>query len=216
MQTRKVVIGGIALIAILVSIGLITRGLRSPGEEIQSEIALELGMVLGDEIIREGEEGSECFVIKTGKALVTRNDNNKPETLAALGQGSLFGEDALISNMPRNATVTMSSNGVLMSLTKDDFDTLLKAPVLEFVTAADLASLIDEGDTGTVLLDVRQQREASLNPIARAKCIPLGVLRSQLPSLSRSFQYVICGAGRAEAAAYILTEAGYQPVAGGI
>ena len=185
---------------------------RIPPANIQKLLSRfdEREVSLGDEIIREGEEGSECFVIKSGKALVTRNDNNKPETLAALGQGSLFGEDALISNMPRNATVTMSSNGVLMSLTKDDFDTLLKAPVLEFVTAADLASLIDEGDTGTVLLDVRQQREASLNPIARAKCIPLGVLRSQLPSLSRSFQYVICGAGRAEAAAYILTEAGYQ------
>ncbi|MAD47014.1 MAG: calcium-binding protein [Oceanospirillaceae bacterium] len=165
---------------------------------------------LGDEIIRQDEEGNECFVIKTGKALVTRKDNNKTETLAALGKGALFGEDALISNMPRNATVTMSSDGVLMSLTKEDFDTLLKAPILEFVSQSDLDDIINEGDTGTVLLDVRQAREASLNPIPRAKCIPLGILRSRLHQLSRSFQYVICGAGRAEAAAYILTEAGYQ------
>ena len=63
MQTRKVVIGGIALIAILVSIGLITRGLRSPGEEIQSEIDLELGMVLGDEIIRQLDGKGSVIII---------------------------------------------------------------------------------------------------------------------------------------------------------
>jgi len=165
---------------------------------------------LGEEIIRQDEEGNECYVIKTGKALVTRKSQNQSKTLAALGKGALFGEDALISNMPRNATVTMSSDGVLMTLTKEDFNTLLKTPVLEFISESDLQQLIDEGETGTILLDVRQEREASVRQIPRAKCIPLGLLRSRMHELSPTFQYVIYGAGRAEAAAYILTEAGYQ------
>lgn len=165
---------------------------------------------LGEEIVREGEEGSECYVIKSGRAIVTRKQHNQTETLAALSNGDLFGEDALVSNLPRNASVTMSSDGVLMTLTKEDFDTLLKSPVLEYVSRAELDHLVEEGDTGTVLLDVRTPQEVAVSPIPRAQCIPLGQLRSRLDELSDVFVYVVCGEGRAEAAAYILTEAGYQ------
>jgi len=165
---------------------------------------------LGDDIIREGEEGDECYVIKSGKAVVTRRTGHRTETLAALSNGDLFGEDALITSLPRNASVTMSSDGVLMVLTKDDFNTLLKNPVLEYVSEQDLTDLIDEGDTGTILLDVRLPQEVSASPVARAQNIPLAQLRSRLQELSKTFVYVICGEGRAEAAAYILTEAGFQ------
>ena len=185
---------------------------RVPPANIQKLLSRfsERVVSLGEEIVREGEEGNECYVIKSGKAVVTRKAHNKAEILAALSHGALFGEDALISHMPRNASVTMSSDGVLMVLTKEDFNTLLKGPVLEYVSAQDLQSLIDEGDTGTILLDVRQPREASVSPLPRARCIPLGQLRSRLNELSKTFIYVVCGEGRAEAAAYILTEAGYQ------
>jgi signal-transduction protein with cAMP-binding, CBS, and nucleotidyltransferase domain/rhodanese-related sulfurtransferase len=185
---------------------------RVPPANIQKLLSRfnERVVTLGEEIVHEGEEGNECYVIKTGKAIVTRRAHNQNETLAALTNGALFGEDALISNLPRNATVTMSSDGVLMTLTKDDFDTLLKGPVLEYVNSSDLESLIEEGDTGTVLLDVRTAQEASVSPIPRAQSIPLAQLRSRLGQLSKTFIYVVCGEGRAEAAAYILTEAGYQ------
>lgn len=165
---------------------------------------------LGEEIIREGEEGHECYVIKSGKAIVSRKVNNRQETLAALSSGDLFGEDALVSNLPRNASITMSSNGALMVLTKDDFDTLLKKPVIEYVSENELNALIDEGETGTVLLDVRLPQEVAVSPVLRATAIPLAQLRNRLHELSKAFVYVISGEGRAEAAAYILSEAGYQ------
>lgn len=185
---------------------------RVPPANIQKLLARfnEREVSLGEEIIREGEEGHECYVIKSGKAIVSRKVNNKQETLAALGSGDLFGEDALVSNLPRNASITMSSNGVLMVLTKEDFDTLLKTPVVEYVSENQLSALIDEGDTGTVVLDVRLPQEVAASPIHRATTIPLAQLRSRLNELSKAFVYVITGEGRAEAAAYILTEAGYQ------
>ena len=48
-----------------------------------------------------------------------------PVYLAELGMGDTFGEEALISGAHRNATVTMITDGVLMRLGKDDFNTLL-------------------------------------------------------------------------------------------
>lgn len=165
---------------------------------------------LGDVVIQEGDEGTECYVIKNGKAVVTRTQGHKQETLAAISTGKLFGEDALVSSMPRNATVTMSSDGELMVLTKDDFDTLLKKPILEYLNEDQLQQLIDEGDTGTVIIDVRTPQEATANPIPRARNIPLAQLRNHLHELSAEFVHVLMGEARGEAAAYILSEAGFQ------
>jgi CRP-like cAMP-binding protein len=185
---------------------------RIPPANIQQLLAKfqERSTTLGEEIIKEGDEGTECYVIKTGKAVVSRKQGNKQETLAALSTGQLFGEDALVSAMPRNASITMSSDGELMVLTKEDFDTLLKQPVLEYLNEEQLKQLIDDGDTGTVIIDVRTRQEASANPVARARNIPLAQLRAHLDELSKEFVHVLMGEGRGEAAAYILSEAGFQ------
>lgn len=185
---------------------------RIPPGNIQKLLSAfeERAVLLGDEVIREGSEGQECYIIKRGKALVSRQQNGKTETLAALSNGKLFGEDALISNLPRNATVTMSSDGTLMVLNKTSFDELLKTPVLSHISETELAVLVADGDTGTVLLDVRLSEEVAANPIHRAQTIPLAQLRSRIGELSHEFVYVLIGNGRAEAAAYILSEAGFD------
>lgn len=167
-------------------------------------------VTLGEVIINEGEEGNECFVIQKGKAIVSRMQNKKSEVLAALTNGALFGEDALISNLPRNATVTMGSSGILKVLTKESFDTLLKQPIISYISEDELAALISEGDTGTVIIDVRLAQEVIANPINRAQAIPLSQLRAQIPSFSDDFIYVVIGGSSAEAAAYILNEAGLK------
>jgi CRP-like cAMP-binding protein len=165
---------------------------------------------LGEVIISEGDDANECYVIKRGRALVTRAHHRQVETLAAISAGALFGEDALISQLPRSASITMSSDGVLMVLKKDDFDLLLKSLVLEYVTEDELEELIENSDTGVVLLDVRSSEEARYTPVPRSRSIPLANLRSEMRTLDRVFMYVIIGEGRAEAAAYILSEDGYQ------
>ena len=163
---------------------------------------------MGDVIIQEGDTGDEFYVIKRGKALVTASSHETP--LAALTDGDMFGEDALISDLPRNATVTMSSYGELMVLPKEDFIELLSQPALEYVDHPQLERLIRNSDTGVVLLDVRQPREVQFDPMLPGRNIPLSELRQRLPGLSRDYCYVVMGEGRGEAAAYVMSEAGYR------
>jgi putative ABC transport system ATP-binding protein len=61
----------------------------------------------GDVVIRQGDVGEEFFVIARGNASVTVQRPDVPERqLATLGPGDIFGEMALLTDEPRNATVS--------------------------------------------------------------------------------------------------------------
>lgn len=187
---------------------------RVPPQKIQQLFVKfeEQEVALGDVIIQEGEPGDHFYVIKQGKAMVTRKQGAKDVTLATLGAGSFFGEDALISDSTRNATITMTSDGVLMALGKEDFREILHETVVRRLSAADLERMEDESDRAVVLLDVRLPMEFRHDRIANARNIPLNELRRTLRTLERDFVYVVCddGGRRAELGAYLLSEAGME------
>ena len=60
--------------------------------------------------------------------------NREGIKLAELGVGDTFGEEALIAEAKRNATVTMLTDGVLMRLNKQDFRELMNEPLLQWVS----------------------------------------------------------------------------------
>src|SRR5208283_1040864 len=63
----------------------------------------------GDIVIKQGTEGDFFYVVVSGKCIVTRETplNKECIKLAELGPGYSFGEEALISDANRNATVMM-------------------------------------------------------------------------------------------------------------
>ena len=75
----------------------------------------------GETIVREGEPGEEFFVISDGEVEVIRADHE----VARLGSGDFFGEVALISGEPRNATVVAEGEVDTYVLGKTDFETAL-------------------------------------------------------------------------------------------
>jgi len=89
----------------------------------------------GEVVIKQGDDGDYFYVITKGSAVVTRETpmNRDGLKLAELGVGESFGEEALISDAKRNASVTMLTDGTLMRLAKQDFRTLLNEPMLEWV-----------------------------------------------------------------------------------
>jgi len=169
---------------------------------------------IGQQIIKEGEHGENFYVIKSGRAVVTQGDGHKEKTVAAIQTGDCFGEDALIAESERNATVTMASNGSLMLLGKQDFDELLKKPIIKSISMEELHIQMDEGDSGTVLLDVRRPQEFRHDHLKRSENLPLNHLREKLKTMNHDFHYVVyCDGGRrSEVAAYIMNESGFNAV----
>ena len=84
------------------------------------EIALsadELDLRDGYLLTREGRPGREFFVLVEGTARVTRNDKK----LSDLGPGDWFGEIALLTHVPRTATVTATSPVRVLVVTDRSF-----------------------------------------------------------------------------------------------
>ena len=75
----------------------------------------------GETIIRKGDLGKEFFLVSDGEVEVIRAD----QEVALLGPGDFFGEVALISGEPRNATVVARNAVDTYVLGKTDFEAAL-------------------------------------------------------------------------------------------
>lgn len=170
------------------------------------EVPLRAGQV----VIRQGDEGDYYYIIKSGRAKVTRASKTGTElTLATLKDGDAFGEEALLSEAKRNASVTMETDGVLMRLSKDDFNALLKAPMLNWLS---FEQAQDKVARGAQFLDVRLESEHANTGIPGSINIPLFMLRLKVDALDPKVPYIVyCDTGRrSSAAAFLLSERGFQ------
>jgi CRP/FNR family cyclic AMP-dependent transcriptional regulator len=77
----------------------------------------ELILPAGKELTRQGERGREFMVIIDGSATVSKNGR----TINKLGVGDFIGEIALLSDVPRTATVTTTSETTVLVLTDRAF-----------------------------------------------------------------------------------------------
>ena len=80
----------------------------------------------GEEIFREGEIGDNFYLIVSGQAVAVKNENGTEKILTNYGQGSFFGELALIRNEARSATVKADGPLRLISLGGEHFIRLYK------------------------------------------------------------------------------------------
>ena len=165
----------------------------------------------GDVVIKQGDEGDYFYIITRGNCIVTRETplNREGIRLAELHVGDTFGEEALISEAKRNATVYMETDGSLMRLGKEDFRTLLNEPMLDWVDREQAEEIIRAGGQW---LDVRlpSEFEAYHNP--GAINVPLYFIRLKLKTLDPKIKYVVCcdTGRRSSAAAFILNERGFE------
>jgi CRP-like cAMP-binding protein len=166
----------------------------------------------GDVVIRQGAEGDFFYAVVSGKCVVTRETplNKEGIKLAELGVGDTFGEEALISEAKRNATVTMQTEGVLMRLKKEDFRELMNEPLLQWVTPEQAEQLVEK--KGGVWLDVRLPSEFQNLAVEGAMNVPLYFIRLKLSAMDRNKPYIVyCDTGRrSSAAAFILVEKGFD------
>jgi len=80
----------------------------------------------GEQVFAEGDPGEYLYLIARGHVSVTRQDAmGQPAELARLSTGDEFGEIALLTAAPRNATVTTRTPCLLLALPRHSFDRLL-------------------------------------------------------------------------------------------
>jgi len=185
---------------------------RIPPQNIQA-IFMRMQQVrckAGDVIIKQGEEGDFFYCIIDGRCSVTRETplNNEGIKLAELEVGDTFGEEALISENRRNATVTMLTDGILMRLGKEDFNTLMNEPMLDWVDHETAEQIVSGGGHW---LDVRLPSEFETFHEPDAINIPLYFIRLKVNTLDKDKTYVLCcdTGRRSSAGAFILNERGF-------
>lgn len=82
----------------------------------------------GEEIIRVGEPGDKLYIIQRGQVeVIGRDPLGRERPLAMLREGDFFGEMALLRDAPRAAACRARTGVQLLSLSRADFNGLLKS-----------------------------------------------------------------------------------------
>lgn len=174
----------------------------------------------GQLVIRQGDPvGDYYYLIREGQAQVSRrNDAGLEVVLNKLGPGDGFGEEALIAHAARGAGVAMLSDGLIMCLSADDFDTLLKEPLVHTVSAAEAAALLHGGNAD--LIDVRGDDEFKHVSLKGSLNIPLPMLRLKAGALEKHRVHILVSETerRSSIAAFLLAQRGLdvRVLAGGL
>jgi len=163
----------------------------------------------GDILIREGDEGDYYYVVESGRFQVERLVGGAKVVLAELKAGDAFGEEALVSEAKRNATVVALGEGVLLRLDKQHFNHLLREPLLRRLGFEDAGARVREG---ALWLDVRYPSEYQYDRLPGAINVPLAEVRNMFAVLDRSKEYVAyCQSGRrSAAAAFLFAQRGFK------
>jgi len=99
----------------------------------------ERTVAAGETVIRRGDPGEECYLVRDGELDVFDDSGETERRLATLRTGMLFGEAALLTRAPRNATVRARTAADLLVLRRDD---VLAAMADEHEVVDHLAALL--------------------------------------------------------------------------
>ena len=134
----------------------------------------------GADLIRQGDPGDFYYMLTKGRAVVRRDngDGKGPCELATLGPGDAFGEEALLSDNPRNSSVTMLQDGLVLRLSKEHFLDLIHNPL---AGTAGYAGGAGQGRPGRGLARSAQQR--AVRRITPSRCDQLPVRVAALSGL---------------------------------
>jgi MFS family permease len=117
-----------ATIARVITLPLFT-GVPASRLEAALRRVVEVPVVAGDAVVRQGETADRFYIIQSGTFTVTQAAPNgsPPSVLRTLGADDVFGELGLLNRSPRSATVTADGPGLLLALGRDDFLALVGA-----------------------------------------------------------------------------------------
>jgi len=145
--------------------------------------------ITANEIVFNQDDAPDYYYIVTrGCCVVTRRVGARGAAteLARLGPGDAFGEEALIANTVRGATVRMLEDGLLLRLDQRNFKNLLEQSLVNTISGERAKRLKEKG---AVVIDLRSA--AAFSRDGSGINIPFPELRSQIASLDREGKYIV-------------------------
>jgi MFS family permease len=116
-----------ATIARVITLPLFT-GIPASRVEAALRRVVEVPVTAGEPVVRQGDPADRFYIIESGSFTVTQaGPSGEPVVLRQLGPDAVFGELGLLNQTPRTATVTATTNGLLLALERDDFLALVGA-----------------------------------------------------------------------------------------
>ncbi len=80
----------------------------------------------GEEIFREGDLGTDMFIIQEGKVEILKSVGDEDKALALLEKGDFFGEMSILEDLPRAATAVARVPVKLLQINGTTFDQMLR------------------------------------------------------------------------------------------
>jgi rhodanese-related sulfurtransferase/mRNA-degrading endonuclease RelE of RelBE toxin-antitoxin system len=165
----------------------------------------------GETIIRQGEVGDSFYIVRTGKFRVIGYMSVEDDTveIASLGPGDSFGEEALIRNAPRNATIEALTDGSVARLDKEGFVEFVQNALLHGAEPETAKTMIGEG---AVVVDVRPSVEYNTYSIRGSRGVPLDLLRRARRNFDPNKTYITCSDNELESAlaAFLIAQQGFD------
>ncbi len=166
----------------------------------------------GENIITQGERGDQYYIIRSGRVAVLKQHDagREPQRVAVLGEGEAFGEEALIREDPRNATCQAIEETTVFTLSKKDFNRIVKSSFLENIFPEEIS--IDTYLDEYTVIDARIPAEYAEEHIYGAVNIPVEILREVCRTFDRSKKYITycLNDSRGMVAAFLLKNRGFQ------
>ena len=161
----------------------------------------------GEVILRQGERDEHYYIIASGRCRVSRRPQAgaKEITLATLGPGDGFGEEALITGGQCNANVSATEASLVLKLNSKSFTTLLQKTLVQPLPYEAVARLKEQG---AETLDVRSPEAFARDGVGIN--LPLSELRLKASKLARNKKYIACceDGKKSAVAAFVLSQQG--------
>ena len=180
----------------------------APGDQLEfASVVRREQYPAGSVIFREGEPGSELYIVWSGRVAIVKEDpGGRPALLAYRGPGEVVGEMGVMSDRPRSASVVAVENCDLLAVHAADFRRLMASHprigqvLLEVLSdrlrSADMArmTVLREGEAATrrvgelnreveQLAALIHQRRELLDLVAQNLWDPLLIIQNSLDLL---------------------------------
>lgn len=83
----------------------------------------------GDLIYREGDQGSEMYIVQSGAVEIARSLAGKDHVVAVMEKGDFFGEMSILEGCPRTASARAVEDSELVEITSAVFDRMIRGNI---------------------------------------------------------------------------------------